>query len=235
MEPWPFADTGAEGLFLSPAIARVWGDRAEEPVRLGACGEQQVKRQRFAAVGARLARPLDASSLPIRFLRGTSNGGDRWPGAAAHAPPALAAIRAHHVSLWWIKSFTSLLGGRLALVLALSGPVQGPALARWSNLPPASAPPSAPLPLSNDGPQRTGPFKPERPLPLGLRPSPASTNPRRLDRQIDPAQWARAARAPGTPARTDLDRTSNRCQRRRRRWLAKGAYGLGWKEQNPTS
>jgi len=48
-----FADTGAEGLFLSPAIATRLGPIGpEEPVRLvGFGGEQQVKRQRFAGLG----------------------------------------------------------------------------------------------------------------------------------------------------------------------------------------
>lgn len=57
------ADTGAEGLFLSPALARRLGPTGPgEALRLvGFCGEQPVKRQRFLGLGLGLGPvPMEA-------------------------------------------------------------------------------------------------------------------------------------------------------------------------------
>jgi predicted aspartyl protease len=61
------ADTGAEGLFLSPALAKRLPPlgRPEPLTLVGICGQQTVQRQPFAAIGlpgepgADLARPLE--------------------------------------------------------------------------------------------------------------------------------------------------------------------------------
>jgi hypothetical protein len=56
------ADSGAEGLFLSPALAaRLQPEGPAEPLKLvGVCGEQRVERRRFRGLdlpGAAAARP----------------------------------------------------------------------------------------------------------------------------------------------------------------------------------
>lgn len=58
------ADSGAEGLFLSPSLARrLPAGGTLQPLRLvGVCGEQRVERRQFT--GLRLPRPAPAGRGP---------------------------------------------------------------------------------------------------------------------------------------------------------------------------
>jgi hypothetical protein len=57
------ADTGAEGLFVTDALAaKLIPLQASEPARLvGVCGEQAVRRQQFLGIGLDPARSLRQS------------------------------------------------------------------------------------------------------------------------------------------------------------------------------
>lgn len=59
------ADTGAEGLFLSPTLARRLGPIGPgEPLRLvGFCGEQKVRRQRFFGLGLGMGPTVAKASV----------------------------------------------------------------------------------------------------------------------------------------------------------------------------
>jgi hypothetical protein len=71
------ADTGAEGLFLSPALAsRLEPLGPAEPLRLvGVCGEQAVRRQRFRGL-ALPAEPVAGGPAARPIAPGTAAAGD---------------------------------------------------------------------------------------------------------------------------------------------------------------
>ncbi|MCP9848346.1 aspartyl protease family protein [Cyanobium sp. Morenito 9A2] len=92
------ADTGAEGLFLSPALAqRLVPIGPGEPLRLmGFCGEQPVQRQRFAGLGL---GPVPAGAHGLENVEGIVTTNPIFAALQVEAIVGQELLRSHR-QLW---------------------------------------------------------------------------------------------------------------------------------------